>query len=120
MASSPPRLNFLQSRIRQIALETTAEILARKLRLRIYGSGTFVSRDFYGICTAGERDREALDLALSVMSVEERGEISSEIASMGAKAVHLGRPLTDVHRPSWPKDLAERTAKLIAPPRQGT
>lgn len=103
-----------------LGLEATAEILARKLRHRIYSNGTFVSRDFYDICTAGEEDREALDLALSVMSDEERWEISREIAGMGAGAVRLGRPLTEVHRPSWLKDLGERTAELIAPSRPGT
>lgn len=103
-----------------LGLEPTAEILARKLKLRMYGNGEFVSRDSYDICTAGERDRDELDLALSVMSVEERAEVADEIASLGPQAARLGRPLTGVHRPSWLSDLGEQSAQLIAPPRPGT
>ncbi len=99
-----------------LGLEPTAEILARKLKLRMYGNGEFVSRDFYDICTAGERDRDGLELALSDISVEMRAEIAREIASLGPQAARLGRPLTGVHRPSWLGNLGERAAELIVPP----
>ena len=96
-----------------LLLDPTSEILARKLRLRIYGNGEFVSRDFYDICTAAERDPVALDQALSTLSAGERIDIAEEIASLGAKAASSGRELKDVHRPHWLPSLASRTAELI-------
>ena len=96
-----------------IRIESTAEILARKLRLRMYGNGEFVSRDFYDICTAAEKDPQALARALEILTEEERKDIAAEVAGMGSRANRLGRPLTDVHRPEWLPDLARRTAQLI-------
>lgn len=102
-----------------LALEPTAEILARKLKLRMYGNGEFVSRDFYDICTAGEQDHAGLELALSAVSVEMRAEIAREIANLGPQAARRGRPLTGVHRPLWLSDLGKRAAELIAPTHPG-
>lgn len=96
-----------------ILLESTAEILARKLRLRMYRNGDFVTRDFYDICTAAEQDPRALDRALETLTEKERKEIASEVAGMGSRANRLGRPLKDIHRPDWLPDLAWRTAQLI-------
>lgn len=96
-----------------ILLEPTAEILGRKLRLRMYNNGDFVSRDFYDICTAHERDPSALDQALSTLTEDMRCEIAREIASLGQHASRMGRPLTDVHRPEWLDDLADRTGRLV-------
>lgn len=98
-----------------LVLEPVAEILARKLRFRMYGNGEFVARDFHDVCTAHERDPAALARALTVLSDSQREEIAREIASMGSKAVRLGRPLTDVHCPSWMDGLGKRAASLISP-----
>ena len=97
-----------------IKLEPTAEILARKLKLRIYGNGEFVSRDFYDLCTAAEEAPHALHGALSVLTSGERGEIAAEIAGFGRRAAFLGRDLTDVHRPEWLPSLSRRTAAVVA------
>ncbi len=96
-----------------IALEQTAETLARKLRLRMFGNGEFVARDLYDICTAHEQDPSALDTALSVLTQNMADEIAHEIASLGRHAIHMGRPLADVHRPDWLDGLAEKTQGLI-------
>lgn len=97
----------------RLALQRTAEILGRKLRLRMYNNGDFVSRDFYDICTAHERDPSALDRALSTLTEDMRREIAQEIGSLGQHASRMGRPLTGVHRPEWLDDLADRTGRLV-------
>ncbi|MXW87194.1 MAG: nucleotidyl transferase AbiEii/AbiGii toxin family protein [Boseongicola sp. SB0667_bin_21] len=96
-----------------ILLEPTAEILGRKLRLRMYNNGEFVSRDFYDICTAHERDPSALDQALSSLTEDMGHEIAREIASLGQHASRMGRPLTGVLRPEWLDGLADRTGRLV-------
>lgn len=47
-----------------IPLESSGEILARKLMLRIYANGEFVSRDLYDLVTAAEMEPQALADAL--------------------------------------------------------
>lgn len=49
----------------QIALESTEEILAKKLVRRIWGNGVFVSRDAYDIVIAAAYEPDALDVARS-------------------------------------------------------
>ena len=96
-----------------LPLESVPEILARKLALRMYGNGEFVSRDFYDICTASERDGAALERALTALSSAERSEIAREISVYGPSANRRGQPLTEVHRPEWLPDLAGRTARIV-------
>ncbi|MCY4308961.1 MAG: hypothetical protein OXC57_11940 [Rhodobacteraceae bacterium] len=97
-------------------IELPSEILAKKLKLRIYGNGEFVSRDFYDLCTAGEKDPQSLKMALEILTDSEREEISEEIQSFGTRASRMGRTLLKVHRPEWLSDLDRRTADLIKPP----
>jgi len=96
-----------------LPLESVAEILARKLALRMYGNGEFVARDFYDLCTAAERDGASLERALAALSFGERDEIAREITGYGQLADRLGRALTAVHRPEWLPELAGRTARII-------
>lgn len=96
-----------------LPLESVAEILARKLALRMYGNGEFVSRDFYDLCTASERDGASLEQALTALSSDERSEIAREISGYGPSANSRGRPLTAVHRPEWLPDLAGLTARIV-------
>ena len=81
-----------------ILLEPTAEILGRKLRLRMYNNGEFVSRDFYDICTAHERDPSALDQALSSLTEDMGHEIARGNRLPGTARVPHG-PAAD-RRPS--------------------
>ena len=96
-------------------IELPSEILAKKLKLRIYGNGEFVSRDFYDLCTAGEKDPQSLKMALEILTDREREEISEEIQSFGTRASRMGRTLIKVHRPEWLSDLGRRTADLVKP-----
>ncbi len=50
-----------------LALESTAQILARKLRYRMWGNGEFVARDLYDLCTGAVRDPAAVARALGVL-----------------------------------------------------
>lgn len=96
-----------------LPLEPVAEILARKLFLRMYGNGDFVSRDFYDLCTAAERDGASLERALSKLSSDQRDDLAREISSYGRSADKLGRPLTEVHRPEWLPRIASLTARIV-------
>ena len=96
-----------------VALEEPAEVLAKKLRLRMYGNGEFVSRDFYDICTAAEEAPSQLQRALSALSPRQRDELEEEIRGFVGRAHRLDRPLLNVHRPEWLNGLAVRTANLV-------
>ena len=69
-----------------LLLEPADEILGRKLRLRMYGSGEFVARDLYDLCAAGEKDPAALCRALSVLTPGMRRELAGEVALLGGSA----------------------------------
>ena len=117
VATTPPLLIPAPAGSREsdwgIRMESTSEILTRKLRLRMYSNGEFVSRDFYDICTAAEQDPGSLTRALDYLTAVQRKEIASEVAGLGSRANCLGRALTDVHRPAWLTELARHTAQLI-------
>ena len=94
-------------------MEDSAEVLAKKLRFRMYGHGEFVSRDFYDICTAAEKAPSQLRRALSALSPKQKDELAEEIKRFGVRAHGLGRPLLKVHRPDWLSDLAVGCADLV-------
>ena len=96
-----------------LALEDSAEVLAGKLRLRMYGFGEFVSGDLYDIRTAAEKVPSQLRRALSALSQQQRDELAEEIKGFGVRAHSLGRPLLKVHRPEWLGDHAARCAVLV-------
>ena len=96
-----------------LPLEPVAEILARKLVLRLHELGEFLSRDFYDLCTAAERDGASLERALSALSSDERREIAREISSWGPLADRRGQDLAAVHRPEWIPDLARIAAQIV-------
>lgn len=77
-----------------LPLEPEAGILARKLVLRMYGNGDFVSRDLYDLCTAAEREGASFERQLSALPSEKRGEIACEITSYGVE------PFRSRHDPS--------------------
>ena len=79
----------------------------------IFPEGEFVSRDFYDLCTASERDGASLERTLTALYSDERREIAREISGFGPSANRRGRPLTEVHRPEWLPDLAGLTARVV-------
>ena len=103
-----------ESRFNMI-LEPVAEILGRKLLLRMYTNGEFVARDLYDICTAGERHPAALNRAVSLLTADMREELFDELSGLGPDAARMGRDLTEVHRPGWLADLGQRAAALVGP-----
>ncbi len=96
-----------------LPLEPVAEILARKIRLLMWGNGEFVARDLYDLCSAAARDRDSLNQALTVLSQAQRIDIADEMTRIGPRIIHLGRELTDVDHPEWLEDLAVRSARLV-------
>ncbi len=104
-------------------LDSVREILARKFRLSMYGNGEFVSKDFYDILTAREKDPGSPHNALETLTADERQEIEDEILGYGKQAMRPGRELTDVHRPDWLDDLGKMVAMAALaerPPEAGT
>ncbi len=97
-----------------IRLEPTAEVLAKKLFFRMGEKEKFISRDLYDIRTAAEEDPDALQRALSTLDPAIRYSLVETVSRLGAEATKLGRSLTDVHRPEWLNDLANRASQLIA------
>ena len=58
-----------------MVLEPVAEILGRKLLLRMYGNGEFVARDLYDLCTAGEASSRAQSCSVTPDSRHARGTV---------------------------------------------
>lgn len=62
-----------------VPLETTAEILAKKLRYRMIQNAQIVPRDLYDISSARWRDPKALQTALSTLKIEHLQDIDAEL-----------------------------------------
>ena len=62
-----------------VRLETTAEILAKKLRYRMIQNAQFVPRDLYDISFARRNDPTALQTALSTLKDEHLQDIDTEL-----------------------------------------
>jgi len=97
-----------------LALEPTAQILARKLQYRMWGNGEFVARDLYDLCSGAVRNPHAVERALGVLDPYARTALADEIARLGPRVAQMGRALTAVDQPEWLVDLGGRTARLIA------
>lgn len=94
-------------------LEFPDEILAKKLRLRIYGNGEFVVRDCYDLVTAAEEYPDVFEQALAVLTARQRIEITHELRSRQTIDMLGGRTLDTPHNPEWIPDLPLRTADVV-------
>ena len=66
-----------------VPLETTAEILAKKLNYRIVRNGDIVPRDLYDIAVAQRLAPAELEAALSTLSERHLHDISAELRLLG-------------------------------------
>ena len=86
LATTPsltPRPHSLDTvRGTRVPLETSAEILAKKLRCRMVLREQFVPRDLYDIAVAHERDRGALTRALGVIDAFHLREMYTHLESL--------------------------------------
>ena len=64
-----------------LPLDTTEEILAKKLSGRIMGLGDILIRDLYDICVASRLDPASYAKALTVLTNEELQDIAAELTS---------------------------------------
>lgn len=119
MATTPPLLKRDRGEVRDvigkwgITLEYPDEILAKKLRLRIYGNGEFVIRDCYDLVTAAEEYPDVFKQALDVLTERQRIEIANELRTRKTVDMLGGRTLDKPHNPEWITDLPLRTAVLV-------
>ena len=63
----------------RVPLETTAEILAKKLRYRMIQNAQMVPRDLYDIACARRIDPDALETALSTLKKDHLDDIDAEL-----------------------------------------
>lgn len=119
IATTQPLINKNQCEIRDVVgkwgirLEFPDEILAKKLRWRIYGNGEFVVRDCYDLVTAAEEYPDVLESALGILTERQRVEIAAELRSRKSVGMLGGRTLNSPHHPEWIKDLPLRTAEIV-------
>lgn len=66
----------------KVRLESTAEILAKKLTGRIWGKGVFFERDAYDIAVAGIYEPQALEIARKSLSPRELVAVSEEFLAL--------------------------------------
>ena len=70
-----PRSSDTVSGDRDLPLETTAEILAKKLRFRMARDKELLPRDLYDIAFARQKDPAALQTALDAVHTDQLGEL---------------------------------------------
>ena len=68
----------------RVPLETTAEILAKKLRYRMIQNAQIVPRDLYDIAFARWNDPAALETALSTLKEEHLHDIDAELGYLAS------------------------------------
>ena len=88
-------------------LESTSEILAKKIIGRVLKLGQFTLRDFYDICVARLKDRASFERVLSLLTDKEMEEITNELShwrsSPDVKGAEKTSPLLNVEY----KEIAE-------------
>ena len=88
----------------KVVLETSAEILGKKLRYRLIGNAIIVPRDLYDLAVARHYDPDALQTALGVLEQRELNDIASELRHLPYGWMENHRqPLV---RPARPQDAA--------------
>jgi len=91
-----------------VRAEGPAEILSKKLRLRMLGEGVYLIRDLYDLAVAGLRDPDALAKPLSRESPRRLRQIASEPGTLPV----LGGPLL---RPDFPwsdEEIRDRVMRI--------
>ena len=85
----------------KVPLETTAEILAKKLRYRMIQNAQIVPRDLYDIAFARWNDPAALETALSTLKEEHLHDIDAELGYLGPGWIkrHLQPLIAPISRP---------------------
>ena len=84
----------------QIALESTEEILAKKLVRRIWGNGVFVSRDAYDIAIAAAYEPEALEVARSELLENQRIAICDRFRELSRSGLETKSELLGATHPN--------------------
>ncbi|MDE2761885.1 MAG: nucleotidyl transferase AbiEii/AbiGii toxin family protein [Gemmatimonadota bacterium] len=92
----------------RVAIETNAEILAKKLTHRLSIYHLFVPRDLYDIAVARHLDPEALDTALATIPAPNLDDIRKQLGLLGPGwAAGHHEPLL---QPTFPRDAADSVA----------
>ena len=101
-----------------VALESTAEILARKIGGRILSNNIFVARDLYDITVAKHYDPAELNRALRPFTDYERQQIADELKALPRDwLAKQPRPVINPARPLAAEHCVQRARDIIAPPR---
>ena len=96
-----------------VALESSAEILTRKLQSRILQRGDFVPRDFYDFIVASKLDPGAWKRAIGTVGSEERRQIADHVESLPEKWVAEGRRVLNPAYPEVVTSLRSRSRMLL-------
>ena len=95
-----------------VPIETTAEILARKLQSRILDLGVFTDRDLYDLLVARMRDPVALRRVLASVTDAERAAIASELRGL-PRDWSSGEPVREPAHPVLLRGLAQQARRLF-------
>ncbi len=91
-----------------VRAESPAEILSKKIRLRMLGEGAYLIRDLYDLAVAGLRDPEALEKALSRESPRRLRQVARELGTLP----HLGGMLLRPEFPWTTEEIRDRVVSL--------
>ena len=85
-----------------ICLESTTEILAKKLIARILKNGDFAKRDFYDFCVASIEDPQSWRAVTSLVAHDDVSAIIQEIRNPGTSPlVHMAETGSDILEPKY-------------------
>ena len=110
------KLSEQRERVTHILLESTEEILAKKLYGRIIGNGEFTKRDFYDFCVAEIQEPEALNAILQSLGDERElihTELKNKYRSELIRDAEHGPPLLEPAYPDIAGNLWDRAANLF-------
>ncbi len=91
-----------------VKAEGVAEILSKKIRLRMLGEGAYLIRDLYDLAAAALRDPEALRAALAAESPRRLRRIVEELGTLDSLGGTLLRPAF----PWTPGEICETVARV--------
>ena len=117
--TTPPQTDKLseqRERVTRILLESTEEILAKKLYGRVIGNGEFTKRDFYDFCVAEIQEPDALNAIVQSLGDEREliyTELKNNYLSELIRDAEHGPPLLEPAYPDIAGNLWDRAANLF-------
>ena len=95
----------------KVLLESSAEILAKKLNLRMASAGKYPIRDIYDVAVASRLDSNALELALGTLDTGQKRQVASALEALPPDLMTADEK-KEIHSPAYP-ELVEGAREVV-------